>query len=48
LGTLHQDGGVSRQWIADGGFEVQIAGSFHPVNLGLRGFYDPTGERMRG
>ncbi len=48
LVTLHQDGGVSRPWIEGGGFEVQIAGTRYPIELSLRGFYDPAGERMRG
>ena len=48
LATLHRDGGVTRAWIEEGGFTVQIAGAFHPATLQLGPLYDPAGERMRG
>ena len=48
LASLHNDKGVSKDWISQGGFEVQIAGKRHPVEAQLAPFYDPQGEIMRG
>ena len=47
LATLHNAAGVSKEWIASGGFEVQIAGRMHPAEIQLAPFYDPQGLRMR-
>lgn len=48
LATIERDGGVDRQWIEEGGFDVQIAGRMYPINMQLEPFYDPKGEIMRG
>lgn len=48
LASLHREGGVTKDWINDGGFEVQIAGAFYPLSVQLAPFYDPKGNRMRG
>jgi glycine cleavage system aminomethyltransferase T len=48
LASLHRDEGVSKDWIAEGGFEVQIAGVRHPIQTQLEPFYDPAGTIMRG
>ncbi len=48
LASLHREQGVSKAWIDEGGFQVQIEGRFHPLTLQLAGFYDPQGHRMRG
>lgn len=48
LATLHRDQGVTRDWVHSGGFEVQIAGQSYAADLRLKGFYDPSGGRMRG
>lgn len=48
LASLHRPQGVSKDWIAEGGFEVQIAGTMHPVEVQLAPFYDPKGDIMRG
>ncbi len=48
LASLHKDSGVSRTWIDEGGFEVQIAGEFYAARMQLAPLYDPTGEIMRG
>lgn len=47
LATLHRIGGVSKAWLEEGGFTVQIAGTHHVATVQLPGFYDPTGEIMR-
>ena len=48
LASLHRAEGVSKDWIAEGGFEVQIAGERHPIDVQLAPFYDPDGQIMRG
>ena len=48
LASLHRDGGVSRGWIDEGGFDVQIAGKMYPLKVQLAPYYDPKGQIMRG
>ena len=48
LGLFHRAEGVSKDWISEGGFEVQIAGKRYPVEVQLQPFYDPNAEIMRG
>jgi len=48
LASLEREGGVSRDWLEEGGFDVQIAGEMYPAHLRLAPFYDPDGDRMRG
>jgi len=40
--------GVTAAWLADGGFEVDIAGRRVAARLSLRPFYDPDRSRIRG
>ena len=46
LASLHRADGVSADWLK-GGFQVQIAGEMHPIDVQLGGFYDPEGAIMR-
>ena len=39
--------GISAESLRSGGFEVEVAGVRHAVDLKLKGFYDPTGARLR-
>ncbi len=48
LATIKTEGGASKPWIEEGGFEVQIAGKMFPIKAQLDPFYEPTGEIMRG
>jgi glycine cleavage system aminomethyltransferase T len=48
LASLHREEGVSKAWLDEGGFEVQVAGKRHPITVQLQPFYDPAGLRMRG
>ncbi|MBE1283472.1 MAG: FAD-dependent oxidoreductase [Rhodobacteraceae bacterium] len=48
LASLENPEGVSKAWIDEGGFEVQIAGQMYPITAQLAPFYDPKGEIMRG
>jgi heterotetrameric sarcosine oxidase gamma subunit len=47
LASLHRDTGVTRDWIAAGGFEIKVAGQRYPLDVQLQPFYDPNGELMR-
>ncbi|MEM7288837.1 MAG: FAD-dependent oxidoreductase [Pseudomonadota bacterium] len=47
LASVHNDEGVSKAWIEEGGFSVQIAGDMYPATAQLAAFYDPKGEIMR-
>ncbi len=47
LAAIEKAGGASKAWIDEGGFEVQIAGVFYPIDAQLGPFYDPNGEIMR-
>jgi 4-methylaminobutanoate oxidase (formaldehyde-forming) len=48
LASLHNEGGVSKAWIDQGGFQVQIAGKMYPLRTQLAPYYDPSGKIMRG
>jgi len=48
LASLHNEAGVSKAWIDEGGFDVQIAGRMYPLTVQLQPFYDPSGSIMRG
>jgi 4-methylaminobutanoate oxidase (formaldehyde-forming) len=48
MASVRCPGGVTTQWLSDGGFEVEVAGVRHAADLQFAGFYDPKSERMRG
>ncbi|SDE51653.1 Aminomethyltransferase folate-binding domain-containing protein [Ruegeria marina] len=48
LASVHNSDGVGKDWIANGGFEVQIAGIRHQAQVQQDAFYDPEAEIMRG
>jgi 4-methylaminobutanoate oxidase (formaldehyde-forming) len=48
LGVVENPEGVTAEWLARGGFEVDIAGERTPATLSLRPFYDPDRLRIRG
>ena len=39
--------GVTREWLATGSFEVEIALQRYPVTVQFKPFYDPKSERMK-
>ena len=41
-------GPVTPQWLADGRWEVDVAGTRHPAVVSLRPMYDPTSARITG
>ncbi len=40
------DGPVTAQWLADGAWEVDVAGTRHGARVSLRPLYDPTSARV--
>ncbi len=47
LGYVRHPEGVSADWLASGGFEVEVACERVPATLQLRPFYDPENRRVR-
>lgn len=47
IASLHNNSGVSKAWIEEGGFGVVVAGEEFPIHVQLAPFYDPKAERMR-
>ena len=47
LGVVENPSGVTSDWLAAGGFEVDVAGTRVPATLSLRPFYDPERLRIR-
>jgi len=47
LAMLERADGVTRDWLAAGGFEVDVAGRRWPATVSLRPFYDPDRLRVR-
>jgi glycine cleavage system aminomethyltransferase T/glycine/D-amino acid oxidase-like deaminating enzyme len=47
MASVRRTGGVTGAWLAEGGFEVEVAGTRHPVDVQFGGFYDPKNARMR-
>ena len=48
LAFVGGDGPVTPQWLADGTWEVDVAGTRHPARVSLRPMYDPTSARVTG
>jgi len=48
MASVHKFGGVTAEWLAQGGFEVEVAGKRHAVDLQFPGFYDAKSDRLRG
>jgi 4-methylaminobutanoate oxidase (formaldehyde-forming) len=47
LGYVKNEAGVSREWIASGTWEIELAWQRYPARVQLESFYDPKGERIR-
>lgn len=48
MGYLHSETGVSAEWLAQGTFEIEIAGERHAAIASLRPFYDLNRTRVKG
>jgi glycine cleavage system aminomethyltransferase T/glycine/D-amino acid oxidase-like deaminating enzyme len=47
LASLEHPDGVTKNWIDEGGFSVQVAGQMHPALVQLAPLYDPAGQRLK-
>ena len=49
LGLRHvkHEGGVTREWIESGQWEVELAWERYAAKVQLQSFYDPKGERTK-
>jgi 4-methylaminobutanoate oxidase (formaldehyde-forming) len=48
LAYVGADHSVDADWINDGRYEVDVAGTRFPAAASLRAMYDPTSERTKG
>ncbi len=48
MGYVRSAEGVDEAWLAEGRFEIDVAGERVPAEARLRPFFDPKGERLRG
>jgi glycine cleavage system aminomethyltransferase T len=48
LGYVRPEHGVNADWLAGGGFEIEIAWQRYPAEVRLEAFYDPRNSRVRG
>jgi len=48
LAFVGGDEPVTAQWLADGAWEVDVAGTRHDARVSLRPLYDPTSSRVTG
>ena len=46
IASLAHHEGVTKRWLSQAGFTIEIAGERFPVTLQLTPFYDPKGERI--
>ena len=47
MGYVRHAGGVSRDWLASGAWEIEVAGERYRAHASLRPFFDPGGERPK-
>ncbi len=47
MGYVHHPEGVTKDLVENGDFEIEIACERYPTEAALRGFYDPTSERVK-
>jgi glycine cleavage system aminomethyltransferase T len=47
VGYVTRQGGVTADWLREGGFEVEVALKRYPAELQLGPWYDPRGDRIR-
>ncbi|MBT8240052.1 MAG: FAD-dependent oxidoreductase [Acidimicrobiia bacterium] len=47
MGYLNHLGGVTRDWVEAGSFEIEVAMERIPATASIRSFYDPMNQRVR-
>ena len=47
LGPIKHDGGVTKEYLDDGQFEIEVVGERYPAKASLRPLYDPENARVK-
>ncbi len=47
LGPVHYSGGVTKDYLVEGKFEIEVVGVKYPARASLRPMYDPKNEKVR-
>ena len=47
MGYVNHPDGITKEFVANGAWEIEIACERYPADASLRAFYDPTGERVK-
>ena len=47
MGYISHAGGITKDFIESGAWEIEIACERYPADASLRAFFDPTGERVK-
>jgi glycine cleavage system aminomethyltransferase T/glycine/D-amino acid oxidase-like deaminating enzyme len=47
MAYVRKAGGVTTDWLSQGGFRVEVAGEQHEIDLQFASFYDPKKQRLR-
>ncbi len=47
LGYVHNDAGITKEWVENAAFEIEVACKRYPVKATLRPFYDPKMEKIK-
>ncbi|MEM7119237.1 MAG: FAD-dependent oxidoreductase [Chloroflexota bacterium] len=47
LGNVEYEGGVTREFLRNGRFEIEVEGVRYPAKTSLRPMYDPKGKKVR-
>ena len=47
LGYVKNQGGVTKEWLESGNWEIELAWKRYPAKVQLGSFYDPKGERIK-
>jgi 4-methylaminobutanoate oxidase (formaldehyde-forming) len=47
LGPIKHDGGVTKEYIQNGNFEIEVVGIHYPARASLRPMYDPKNEKVK-
>ena len=47
MGYVENDEGVTKTWLDEGSWQIEVAGDLYPATTSIRSFYDPKNERVR-
>jgi len=47
LGPIKYEGGVTKEYLQKGNFEIEVVGVRYPAKASLRPLYDPKNEKVK-